>query len=168
MFPRSFQARPVAQLSSAPWSNIQLLPMHFSLPCSRKGNSKLRLEWNTRLESSEWKMNRAGIARDFCSTLTSCSSEFCDLKTPFPTGCILRNEILWCSSQSGQWITSYRSAQNRNPGLTGKLLALLSRCLHIFWICGIHIWEATNWSIGGDLNYWGILGVEGISKSYFL
>lgn len=44
----------------------------------------------------------------------------------------------------------------------------MNQGLQSFWICGINFFEATNWSVIGDLNYLVIIHVEGISKTYFL
>lgn len=169
MFPRSFQARPAAALGSVE-AAFSCFPCTWACLAPGKGI----LSWGWSETPGENPQSGRWSARNFCSTLTApsqkelCASEFCDLKTPFPAWHILGNEILWFSLQSGQWITSDRSAQNRDPGHPGKWLAFLSRCLHIFWICGIHLWEATNWSIRGDLSDGGVLGVEGISQAWFL
>lgn len=144
--------------------------MYFGLHSSRKGNFEVRLEWGTQLElSAEDKIHRG---RTFRSTLNSTySEELCFLssviwKHLFLPGCILKNEIFWCSWQSDQWITFYHSAHSRDHSQTRKRLALMSWCLLIFWICGIYSLETNNWSITWDFKCLVLLHVEGIFNTF--
>lgn len=154
------------------WSKTQTISNVLQPPLLQERGFTARLERGAQLESSEQKMKRTGVVRNFCPTLTSASHrELCFLssgiwKHLFLPGYILGNGIFWCSQQSNQWITVYYSAHNRDFSLTRTWLALMSQSFHSVWICGIHSWEATYWSVICDLNYLVILHVEGISNTF--
>lgn len=103
------------------------------------------------LELSEQKIKYAGAMWHFCSTLNTekvMFSEFYDLKTFFFFGLSVFLEMKSFSVHSKVTSELHFTIEHiTDHSLTRKWLILMSQCLHIFRICGIHSLEATNWSI---------------------